>query len=362
MTRCDVAVIGGGPAGAAAAILAARRGLSVALFERGTPGRDKVCGEYVSAEALPLLEQLIPGVVAAAPVLMAAAWISRRGRRVEFALPRPARGISRLQLDGALWGAAGAAGAVLHPRIAVTAYRATAPGAELDTDAGTYQARYVLVAAGRWWRLAGLAAGAIAAPSPAEGWVGVKARLTGVAGSSMVEMFVFRGGYCGLAPVENGWTNACCLIHRESAAGLANCHDFPAWITAAAAHPALAERLRPGRQATPTVVTAPVMMGARTAVCAGALLTGDAAGFVDPFTGDGLARALLSAQLAVEHLDRPEDYARALQRAGGQSFRVGAALRWLTQAPPWLQEGVLRALARPRWAASLVAATRWRTL
>jgi flavin-dependent dehydrogenase len=359
MLQCDVAVIGGGPAGATAAILAARRGLSVAVLERGAPGRDKVCGEYVSAEALPLLEHLVPGLAAAAPVIDSAVWISARGRRAAFPLPHTARGISRLKLDATLWEAAGTAGACLHPRTAVTAYRATASGAELATGAGTYQARYVLIAAGRWWRLPGLAADAVAAPSP---WVGVKARLSGLAPSTAVEMFVFRGGYCGLAPVENGWTNACCLIHREAAGALSDSSDFPAWITAAAAHPALAGRLRPGLQATPTVVTAPVMMGARAAVRAGALATGDAAGFVDPFTGDGLARALLSAQLAVANLDRPEAYARALQRAGARSFRAGAALRWLTQAPPWLQEGALRALARPRWAAALVAATRWRTL
>ncbi|HEY7837479.1 MAG TPA: FAD-dependent oxidoreductase [Terriglobales bacterium] len=358
MQRCDVAVIGGGPAGAAAAILAARRGLSVAVFERGTPGRDKVCGEYVSAEALPLLQGLVPGLAAAAPAIDSAVWISARGRRAAFHLPHPARGISRLKLDAALWEAAGAAGAVLHSRTAVTAYRAAAPGAELDTGAGTYHARHIVLAAGRWWRLPGLAA---AAPAPSA-WVGVKARLAGLAPSSAVEMFVFRGGYCGLAPVENGWTNACCLIHREAAGALSDSGDFSAWITAAAAHPALAERLRPGRQATATVVTAPVMMGAHAAVRAGALLTGDAAGFVDPFTGDGLARALLSAQLAVRHLDRPEAYAAALRRAGGRSFRVGAALRWLMQAPPWLQEGALRGLARPRWAGPLVAATRWRTL
>lgn len=349
----DLAIVGGGPAGTAAAILAARRGARVAVFERGAVPRDKVCGEFVSGEAAPLLEHLVPGLTRGAPRIRRTAWISARGRRAEFDLPHAGYGISRLRLDAALWAAAAAAGARLHPHTAVKAY---APGT-LTTTAGTFHPTHVLVAAGRWWSVPGLAAPATASP-----WIGVKARFDGIQTPNLIELYLFRGGYCGLAPVENGWTNVCCLIHRDAAGALSATRDFGAWMTVAANNPALHERLRAGTQITATVVTAPVAMGARAAVAKGVLAAGDAAGFVDPFTGDGLARALLSAQLAIPHLEHPAAYARALHRAGAHSFRVGQALRWLARAPAGLQDAALATLARPPLAAPLFAATRWRTL
>jgi flavin-dependent dehydrogenase len=314
-------------------------------------GRDKVCGEFVSGEAAGLLDDLVPGLAGGAPVIVQTAWVSSRGRRAAFPLPLPGCGISRLRLDAALWEAAGAAGAQLLARTAATGYSA----GELITAAGPYAAQRVLVAAGRWWSLPGLAAAPAASP-----WIGVKARFSGVPLQNTIELYLFRDGYCGLAPVENGWTNACCLIHRDAAGDLSATRDFASWI--GPGNPVLRARLRPARQATATVVTSPIAMGARAAARGGALCIGDAVGFVDPFTGDGLARALLSAQLAIAHLDDPAAYARALVRAGGRSYQVGRALRWLTRAPAGVQDSALAALARPRLAAALFAATRYRTL
>ncbi|MGH9482036.1 MAG: NAD(P)/FAD-dependent oxidoreductase, partial [Terriglobales bacterium] len=284
--RYDLAVIGGGPAGASAAWAAAQRGLRVALLERGAFPRDKVCGEFVSHEALPLLQRMAPELVAAAPTIASAAFVSASGRRAEFRLPQPARGISRLALDATLWQAAGAAGAHLLPRSPVTAVARADGGFELAMGTGARLAvSAVIVAAGRWWRLQGLETPASAAGP----WIGVKARFRGLEPRAAVEMYAFRGGYCGLAAVENGWVNACCLVHRRCAGELVASRDFAAWIGAVSRSRPLIERLRPGAQATATVVTAPVAMGAHTAVRAGVWLAGDAAGFIDPFTGDGLA-------------------------------------------------------------------------
>ncbi|HUX67335.1 MAG TPA: FAD-dependent oxidoreductase [Terriglobales bacterium] len=357
----DLAVIGGGPAGAAAAFTAARRGLRVALLERGAFPRDKVCGEFLSSEALPLLRQMAPELLASAPVIATAAFVSPRGRRAGFPLPAPARGISRLALDAALWQAAGAAGAELLHRTLVTRVTPDSSGFRLALASGeTLAARALIVAAGRCWRLPGLDAATPppTAPSP---WVGLKARFRGLPLSPAVEMFPFRGGYCGLAPVENGWTNACCLIHRRHAGDLVASRDFAAWIaTASRSHP-LIERLRGGEQATPTVVTAPVAMGPRAACVGAALAAGDASGFIDPFTGDGLARALLSGQLAAHAIAdaTPAAYPAALARAALSSFRASAALRLGVAAPPWLQSLALTLLARPPLGPRLVAATRW---
>src|SRR5271165_6839302 len=111
----DLAIIGGGPAGSAAAITAARSGACVALFESRQFPRHKVCGEFVSAEALDLLRDLLADatdihrLLDQAPVLAhTRLWLGER--MVQAAVSPPAVSITRFDLDAALWRAAQAAG------------------------------------------------------------------------------------------------------------------------------------------------------------------------------------------------------------------------------------------------------------
>src|SRR5437016_5830575 len=107
----DLAIIGGGPAGTAAALTARRCGLRVAIWERDRFPRDKVCGEFLSWEALPLLQQEIPETLARAAAIRSTEFISQGNRVYTFPLPGEARGLSRRLLDEALWRAAAAKGA-----------------------------------------------------------------------------------------------------------------------------------------------------------------------------------------------------------------------------------------------------------
>ncbi|HXR98662.1 MAG TPA: FAD-dependent oxidoreductase [Terriglobales bacterium] len=354
----DLAVIGGGPAGAAAAWTAARGGWRVAILERGAFPRDKVCGEYFSPEALPLLREMAPQLIPASPEIATAAFVSNAGGRREFKLPEAARGISRLALDAALWHAAGSAGAVLMPNAILRG--AAHRGDSFELTVGTeppLRARHLIIAAGRWWRIEGFGVPAVSNPSP---WIGVKARLH-TAQPQGLEMYLFPGGYCGLAPVENGWTNACCLVHRDHVRGLIGSADFVAWITRIAGTP-LGGRLRGAEIATPMVTTAPVELGPRAATAGSALLAGDACGFIDPFTGDGMARALLSGALAAECVvtRRGGEYPAALAHAAGGSFRASSWLRSVLALPGWMQSPLLTLLAAPSIGPRLVARTRWR--
>ncbi len=349
----DLAVIGGGPAGTAAAWEAARRGRRVLMIERGSLPRDRVCGEFVSAEALPLIERMLaaarPGLFAAAPLISG---LRLAGR--DFCLPRPGRGIPRRELDAALWEAALAAGA--EGRLRTEAFRLEPAGdgfrmaLRMAAGKAMVAARGIVAAPGRWWRLEGLRSGqenvhALAAAP----WVGVKAHLDHIQADA-VELYFFSGGYCGLAPVGQGRVNACCLVHRDALhrpqAGLGESDDFPAWLMAAAQDAALSARLRSARQTTPTVFTAPVWLGHGRPRSGRVALAGDAAGFLDPFTGDGIARALLGGRAAAIALLDPDARprpagserrafyaARALRRTLGLPAPFLAALLRLPGAP-----------------------------
>jgi menaquinone-9 beta-reductase len=375
----DLAIIGGGPAGTAAALAARRRGLNVAIWERDRFPRDKVCGEFLSWEALPLLQQEIPQTLARAAAIRSAEFISQRNRVHAFRLPMEARGLSRWALDEALWRAAAANGAATHQGEVVRVSNAAGPPRpwQIQTaDRGTFSAQTLLVACGRWWALEGFPSPARKDVTKASGpWVGAKAHFAGVAPRDAVEMYFFPGGYCGLAPVENGLYNTCCLLHRsliERVPG-ARMADFAAWLRVITRHEALKARLHDATQVSTTLATAPVRPADRPGDHQGALLAGDAAGFLDPFTGDGISVALHSGQLAAEIVARSQtqgapDPSSALAQnvqeyrrgraAFQRSFRVATLLRVLLRAPEMVQETAAALLSN--FAPQLLAGTRWR--
>jgi flavin-dependent dehydrogenase len=388
MVEADVGVVGGGPAGALAAMECRRRGLRVALWERSRFPRDKVCGEFLSPEAVPILQEEIPNALAAAAWIDRAEFVPRRGRRRALKLPQPGRGLSRWAMDQALWQAAQRAGVEALEAAAVVEVQRSWAGAgsgsgsafEVITSAqaGRRRVRKLLVACGRWWKIDGL-------PSPLEevkqnrssSWMGVKAHFSGVAPRSAVELYFFPGGYCGLSPVENSLYNACALVHSGVTRARRNAavQDMPEWLASVARHAALNERLRGAAQVSPTLTTAPVLPARRLAAWQDVLAAGDAAGFLDPFTGDGMAMALNGGRMAGRALagacaargvrekecgDWTGAYCRQLAAAGDTSYKVAHWIRRLVCAP----EGVQRVASHlfPEWMGlRLLVATRWRS-
>jgi flavin-dependent dehydrogenase len=377
----DLAVIGGGPAGTAAALEARRRGLEVLLLDRDRFPRDKVCGEVLSAEALPVLEQEIPAALRRAAVIRSAEFISRRGRSYAFTLPELAAGLSRWLMDEALWRAAAEKGARTEERTVIHGARRTAGGSwVLDAENGSsQQSRFLIVACGRWWTLRGFPSpagsqGDRSQPDLAESasWLGAKAHFSGLRRRAAVEMYFFPGGYCGVAPIEDGLYNACCLVHRSLVRDACGCSpaEFAPWIGRVGRHPALDERLSCGTQVSRTVTTAGMRLGRQSDVRNGALLVGDAAGFIDPFTGAGISIALNSGRLAAGILARAGlhsgeppsgaelDYRHKLGEASGQSYAVARLIRLLVSARAEAQEAAAHLV--PHFGAWLTAETRWK--
>ncbi|MFZ0800607.1 MAG: NAD(P)/FAD-dependent oxidoreductase [Terriglobales bacterium] len=292
----DLVVLGGGPAGSSAAITAARNGARALLLERGRFPRQKVCGEFVSAESLGLLGDLLDGKHRA--LLTDAIRIQRTrvfldDRALQARVHPAAASIARLDLDDALWNSAEAAGAETRQQVTVQGVRGSGPFV-VSTSAGDFETRAVVNASGRWSNLnpAPLSAG-----QPR--WIGIKGHFEEASPPASVDLYFFDGGYCGVQPVDlrrdarHGRVNACAMVRADVASTLEEVFQQ---------HPALLERSRQWSQLGDPVGTSPLLFREPQPERDGILRVGDAAGFVDPFVGDGISLALRSGALAAKCL------------------------------------------------------------
>lgn len=274
----DLAVVGGGPAGSAAAITASRAGLRTLLLDRDTFPRAKVCGEFVSAESLELLGSLIGPQH---PLLTASPSIS--AGRLFFGdsvtpttIDPPARSIPRFDLDHALWLAAVAAGVDARSGAAVQRIEGEGPFRVFSDD--TFTADSLIYAAGRWTGLLKPFA-LVTAPK----WVGIKQHFTVADAGPTVDLYFFRNGYCGVQPVQEKAVNVCAMVRADVATRTEDVFRQ---------HPALHLRSQDFAPLGVPVTTAPLLHEPPCPVVGNILQVGDAAGFIDPFLGDGISLAL----------------------------------------------------------------------
>jgi flavin-dependent dehydrogenase len=162
---------------------------------------------------------------------------------------------------------------------------------------------------------------------------------TGVAGvDDYGEMHIRRGWYAGVAPLADGAVNLCIVTEPE--AGEAPMSVVTRTIASDAA---LAERFASASFESDVRVLGPLASDARAVGADGLLLVGDAAGFVDPLTGDGVRLAIESAELAAHEALRAIEtgdmgaalvrLAFARRRAFGRKLSFNRALRWMVGSP-----------------------------
>jgi flavin-dependent dehydrogenase len=347
----DLAIIGGGPAGTAAAITAARGGAHALVLERGRFPRHKVCGEFISPEGVALLAGLgLDDLVHRAPRI-AYARIFAETAVAETALLPAAAAISRYELDDALWRRAAECGADCRQQVEARAITGTGPFT-VTTSAGDFSAGAVVNASGRWSNLRR----SQLVRRQQEKWVGWKAHFRERGPASSVDLYFFPGGYCGVQPLGDGQVNACAMVRAESAASMEQ---------VLALHPRLAERSREWQQASETVATSPLVFAPAEAEEDGVLFAGDAAGFIDPFVGDGISLALRSGTMAAEALagkrsagEAAAIYRRQYERELLPLFRNAGWLRRLASIPRALQGPLMAVLRSPRVTAFLIGRTR----
>lgn len=356
----DLIVIGGGPAGTSAAITAAQAGASVLLFERGRFPRHKVCGEFVSAESLALLTALLSKT--ASELLQSRPRIDRSRMFIDEHVLRapidpPAASISRHDLDAALWRAALDSGAETRDQTTVQAVSGRGPF-QITSPGGPLQGRAVIDATGRRSNL-----------SVRQGhdnnskgkWIGLKAHFSELSPAQSVDLYFFSGGYCGVQPIGVSQVNVCAMVRADIASRLE---------AVFAQNPALLERSSGWRPLTQPIGTSQLVFREPQPVRDGILLAGDAAGFVDPFVGDGISLALRSGALAANSLIasfRAEvtleqscvAYQEQYQKQLAPVFRAATRIRRILQMPQPVRKPIYAVLKKaPALAAYLVRATR----
>ncbi len=350
----DLIVVGGGPAGTSAAITCARGGARVLLLERGRFPRHKVCGEFVSAESLDLLANLLAPQHArllSEAIRIPRARVFLDGRTLQAPVDPPAASISRLDLDAALWDSAEQCGVDSRQQIAVQSISGTGPFL-VKTSVGKFESLALINASGRWSNLNPAPSDA---KNPGAKWIGLKGHFAESSPPASVDLYFFDGGYCGVQPVDigggvrqSGRVNACAMVRADVASTLSDVF---------LCHPALQERSRAWKPLSDPVSTSPLVFRQPQPERDGVLMAGDAAAFVDPFVGDGISLALRSGTLAgeclipffagrISLLEAARDYRRTYERQLTPVFRASSKIRRMLSFPQLIRTPILSLLEK----------------
>ncbi len=351
MTQPDVLIVGAGPAGSVAALVLARAGVHVRLIDRARFPRDKLCGDTLNPGTLSILDRL--GI--AGPVRQRALAINGmdvtgpRGVTVSADYPGGLRGaaLTRRDLDTLLVEAATSAGAKFDSGVIVRAALITTDTSRVigvrvaaSGDDHDVHARVVIAADGRHSKIAFGMGLAKYAPAPKRWAFG--AYFVDVDGTSTHgEMHIRAGGYIGIAPLPGGVTNVCVVRDLKNMFRAQRVNADSVVASAVNGDVMLRDRFVRARQISDVTSLGPLAVDAVAAGYPGLLLAGDAAGFIDPMTGDGLRFALrggeLAAEAALEELSSGSPACESLwsarAREFGSKWRLNRGLRTLVNSP-----------------------------
>ena len=300
LPRADALVIGGGLAGAGVGLLLARAGRGVTLLEKSSAGHHKVCGEFLSREAVFYLERLGVNLAGLGAVPISRVRLAAGSRIAEADLPFPALSLTRRALDEALLSCAARAGVKVLRGCRVERLTRSEAGWMAQADgAAELKGDAVFLATGKH----DLHGRARPATRHSE-LVAFKmyfrlhpSQCAAIAGC--VELILFPGGYAGLQPVEDGLANLCLLVTRSR---LKQCGGT--WSSLLEHITGFSEHLSTRLGGAEAVLEKPLALSAipygllRGPSLDGVWQLGDQAAVIPSFSGDGMSIALHSAHLA----------------------------------------------------------------
>jgi geranylgeranyl reductase family protein len=384
----DVVVVGAGPGGIAAALTAHRLGCSVLCVDKARFPRDKTCGDGLTTGALRDLEALgltraelwATGLAEVRETVL----VSPTGRRITLSLPADggayAAVVARRDLDAALVALAVRRGVDVRRHCAVEKVAPHPDEVELLlADGETLRARHVIAADGHWSTVR--RALEPDAPRDLGEWHAVRQYFADVNEDRLWVLFErdLLPGYAWVFPLPGGGANVGYgVLRADGRSG----RDLKALWPELLTRPVLRDILGPAARATEPVRAWPIPTRYDpTRLSNGRVLfAGDAAGVVDPMTGEGIAQALETGALAAEAVATAGEtdavssrYCRSVERALGRDLRFASALQTLLRSPvgargaiaaagltPWTRRNFARWMFEDYPRALIFTPDRWR--
>lgn len=320
----DVIIIGGGLAGLINAIMLARQGLSITLYERKAYPFHRVCGEYISNEVRPFLEQneLFPSKFQPA-LISKFSLTSTNGRQAELDLNMGGFGISRYTFDKFLMEKALLAGVQIVQNITVTNVQFNLDHFEVALGYKIEKAKIVIGSYGKRSRLDNnLRRAFTSRKSP---YLAVKRHIYTDFPADQIALHNFKGGYCGISKIENGAYNLCYLSHRQNLKQSGTIEKMEAQVLSE--NPFLKELFNNSDSLFDPIVINEISFEKKRSVESHIFMSGDSAGMIAPLCGNGMAMAIHSAKLLSETIIK--------QWNGGafdrQGMEKGYAKQWNQQ-------------------------------
>lgn len=327
MKRYDVIVIGGGPAGSATALFLADCGYEVILLDQARFPRDKICGEFISPAADSILERLgvLSAIEALSPVRLSGVSISsneKTGFAVQYpSLPgtnRPMTSLSlpRMVFDRLLIERVGQKGVIVKEGHKVTDFIVEEEqvvgvrGLDAAKTPFEFRASVVVDAGGR--NGISLRRFGLKKKNRGSGKVALAAHWTTLQPlGKYCAMHISHPGYTGIASTGPGQVNVVLVVDKKSLKGENDLHDF--YVRTVLKNQLRRNLLGQAEVEEKVRIVDSLAFSVRPPKIGGLVLVGDASGFIDPFTGEGIYLSLRSAEIASEVIDlcfKRKDFSR----------------------------------------------------
>jgi len=327
-----VVIVGGGIGGATTALLLARQGIDVLVIEKEEFPRNKVCGEYISGECIPILHQM--GVMVALSErpfnwLKYVAFHSPSGAEAKFELPQQSQAFSirRWDFDEVLTGLAMEEGANILFETRVINHEQTDDGIRLTLSNGKEMTTPFVIACD------GIRSRFLERKTVDKGQrlFGLKAYFeSGSLGQDQFEMFFNRAGYGGYSHVEEGTVNCAYIVHESLVKELRGDHE-QIYQQGLLCHPTAAEKWGSVKRISDWYATGPIQYGLRTEVPDSVIPVGDSLLPTEQFAGEGIGMAIKSAVLLARSFKscRPQNWRDARElylRRHHETFAIKVGL------------------------------------